>query len=91
MNVVETRSGKKEREQVELEDSKCVIEENAGSTSIVMDEEVENVEHTDEDDEEVLEISDSDIDKVAAEGVVGEVDVELDIPIVNEGSLCKGS
>ncbi len=75
MNVVETRSGKKEREQVELEDSKCVIEENAGSTSIVMDEEVENVEHTDEDDEEVLEISDSDIDKVAAEGGVGEVDM----------------
>ncbi len=49
VNVVETRSGKKEREQVELEDSKCVIEENVGSTSIVMDEEVENVECTDED------------------------------------------
>ncbi len=86
VNVVETRSGKKEREQVELEDSKCVIEENAGSTSIVMDEEVENVECTDEDDEEVLEISDSDIVKVAAEGGVGEVDVALDIPIVNEGN-----
>ncbi len=70
-----------------------MIEENAGSTSIVMDEEVENVECTDEDvectdedDEEVLEISDSDIVKVAAEGGVGEMDVALDIPIVNEGN-----